>query len=133
MGNQQITLPYLQLKSETQNERSDEKNIPFRKTEFWENPITNENQVTVSPDPQKNGSKNYDVSIYIYSAGIVQGLHVLAGVVNGRQEWSMGGRSGQWVASLSRGGQWVASLSRGGQWVAGVDNGWQEWSMGCIS
>ena len=35
----------------------------------------------------------------------------------------MGGRSGQWVASLSR----------GGQWVTGVDNGWQEWSMGCIS
>ena len=90
VGNQQITLPYLQLKSETQNERSNEKNIPFQKTEFWENPITNENQVTVSPDPQKNGSKNYDVSIYIYSAGIVQGLHVLVGVVNGRQEWSMG-------------------------------------------
>ena len=35
----------------------------------------------------------------------------------------MGGRSGQWVASLSR----------SGQWVTGMDNGWQEWSMGCIS
>ena len=35
----------------------------------------------------------------------------------------MGGRSGQWVASISR----------GGQWVTGLDNGWQEWSMGCIS
>ena len=48
-------------------------------------------------------------------AGVVNGLHLL-GVVNGWQEWLMGGRSGPWVASLSR----------GGQWVTGVDNGWQE-------
>ena len=58
-----------------------------------------------------------------WAAGVVNGLHLLEGVVNGWQEWTMGGRSGQWVASLSR----------GGQWVTGVDNGWQEWSMGCIS
>ena len=80
VGNQKITLPYHQLKAETKNKTNDEKSIPFQKTEFWENPIRNENQATVSPDPQKNGSKNYDVSIYI----------LLAGVVNGQQELSMG-------------------------------------------
>ena len=56
-------------------------------------------------------------------AGVINGLHLLVGVVNGWQEWTMGGRSGEWVACLSKGGQWAAGVVNGLHLLVGVVNG----------